>query len=193
MKNNVIFVLNDYVEDVINNIEDYEYSEIFQVAMNYELYQKKLLDYLLLDTCYTNVANKFRENLEYVDKYDEYVMAVLDGNDEILKSYIIIYFENELLGLIQNNIEELIENLFKSNYPAKYKVNLAAQYAKFVTKDEYIYLIANNIKYLIMSDEEYRNLYTIDELKELIAYYMTIVNNNYNSEKTPLIEYRYVI
>ena len=188
--NKGILVQNNYFDDVSIHPSKYSYEEVFYTAINYDIYQNYLFDYLMVECCTDGMSRSFKENLSEYDLYDNYIEGILYGSNNILRAYVILFLEYEYFPSFYPNKDDILIDMFDNDCDIDYKVAMALQYSTHKLDKETIDKLKLKLKYSVLDDEEMKNFYTNDELFKLLDEYFTVIDKN-QSQFKEIMTYRY--
>ena len=176
VKKDDLLIYNEYFDIILNNLDKYEYEEIFDMARMSFVHRKKLLNYLFKE--YMCLGNKEIENLKYYlidsDMYNEFVENIINGNDEFLKISLALYYEPKLKEIMFNDNNKVIDSIINSNEDEYLKLNNLLHVSKFkCSKETYKYLKDNfrNLLFEFNKEEKQENN------DRILAYYYKIMDN----------------
>ena len=190
MKNNGIFVQNNYIDDMLINPYKHSFEEIFNYALNYDIYQKPFFDYLLVECCTDGLAKAFKQNLSNCNCYIEYINSVINGSDNVLKAYVILFLEYNLIDEIYSNRDDIINDIFNNDYEIEYKITMALQYSTYEMDKNTVMKLKKILKKNIINDDFMKSEYSNDELDNFIDEYYDIIDEN-QSNNTKVMHYKY--
>ncbi len=174
---------NDYIDDVVNNLDNHEYDEILYSSLAY-FNPEYLFDYMLLNCGIDNRIEYLKRGLKDLGCYEDYLNSVLNFGDEYLKSHVVLYLENDLLYSFFNNETEIAKAIINVDYaPKRIKIYDLMKLTEFKCSEFTIDMVKDAISNCIDNYDEKIDENYVDVLKET---YFKIIDENqsaFNSKK----------
>ncbi len=182
------YIQNDYIDDLVNNLEDHPYEEILYYSMFY-INPEYLFDYMLLNCGMNEKEEILKQGLINLGCYEKYLNSVFNSDDDFLKAHIVLFLENDLLNVSFKSIHDLVKSIIKNDYySVRYKIYDLLVATEFECNDETVNLIKKTIvKYI----EDYDENLSENDIKILKNTYLALIdenqsyykNNSYNLKK----------
>lgn len=172
-----IYFHNDFYDMVLENPEHYKYEVVRDVAFKSIGHRKKLLDFIFkkfITISYENIILFKLELIEY-GMYDEYKKNIIKGDDNFLKSCLVLYFEPDLKDELFKNNKDIVDTVVKSNENDLLKLSNLINVSQFKCDENTYSLLKEQFKNLLYS---YNKNITNEEKEKLLNNYYTLMDNN---------------
>lgn len=185
MKKVEICFHNDYYNQVCNNLDKYDYNLLFEICMMSTWHRKKILDYLFREVLHSSYEDvmMFKAELIDCDLYFDYKKSILNGNDNFLKTCLVLYFEKDLKDELYDDNLSLAKTIVKCDEEYLLKLSNLLNISQFICDDDTIKYIKDNISTILKNNFD----------DEDDTYINQILENNFklidNNQKTLKEEY----
>ena len=172
MKKVEICFHNDYFDKVCDNLEKFDNNLIFEIAYMSIWHRKKILDYLFREVLHSSYEDVIMFKAELVDSglYNDYKKSILNGNDNFLKTCLVLYFEKDLKNEIYKDNMTLVKEIVKCDEDVILILSNLLNVSQFICDDDTIKYIKNKMSKILYENYD-------DEYKE---YLNQILDNNFN-------------
>lgn len=186
MKKVGIDVHNDYFDIVCDCLNEFKYEELLQICFLSVWHRKRILDYIFREVLHSSYDDVLLFKCDLIDCgfYNDYKKSILNGNDNFLKTCLVLYFENDLK-----------DNLYKDNLSlAKTIVNCDEEYililsnlvnvSQFICDDETIKYIKNKMSKVLRENLSYEDE---DYLDQILTDNFNIIDENQATLKGEMV------
>ena len=84
------------IEKIMDNLDSYSLNELFAFASINSIYQKKILDFLLIKSALNDQDEILKINMINLNLYESYINRTVKSNNNFMKAYVSIFFEEDL-------------------------------------------------------------------------------------------------
>ena len=175
------------IEKIMDNLDSYSLNELFAFASINSIYQKKILDFLLIKSALNDQDEILKINMINLNLYESYINRTVKSNNNFMKAYVSIFFEEDLIDLLFNSEIDLVNIIFNDKkHSFNAKICPLITFSQFNIEEDTFKLI----KKLIKTDKDLKKDYTTQELNNLLNEYLqTMDKNRENMKKELKLEY----
>jgi len=180
-------IQNDYIEDMINNPQNYDANEIYNYGYLFRVYRKSLFDSLLIICAQKGYTQNFVNVLTEDGLYDEYIEEVEKSNNTFMKIYVSLFLENDNINKWFKDEIEIVNLLTNTkDYNASNVITALSKLSSLDIDDSTLELMKNNTKEFIKNNNDLKNSLEDDQINMLIEECINNFESNHNIVKQSL-------